>query len=79
MNSLSSDALLLDLRGVSCPLNFIRIKLKLENILSGSILEVWLDPGEPMEQVPESLTMEGCQIESISDHHEFFSIKIRCS
>ena len=78
MKSLSSDKFLLDLRGVSCPVNFIRIKLKLENILSGSTLEVWLDPGEPMEQVPDSLIMEGYKIESISDHHEFFSIKILC-
>ena len=76
MNSLNSNELLLDLRGVSCLVNFIRIKLRLESIPSSSILEVWLDAGEPMEQVPESLAMEGYKIESMEDCHGFFSIKI---
>jgi TusA-related sulfurtransferase len=43
----------------------------------GSLLEVWLDPGEPIEQVPDSLTMEGYQIESIEDRSGFFAVKIR--
>ncbi|CCQ49655.1 hypothetical protein CWATWH8502_363 [Crocosphaera watsonii WH 8502] len=43
----------------------------------GSLLEVWLDPGEPIEQVPDSLTMEGYHIESIDDRQEFFSLKVR--
>lgn len=49
----------LDLRGTPCPLNFVRTKLRLEKMPPGSLLEVWLDPGEPMEQVPDSLRMEG--------------------
>ncbi|MBW4537736.1 MAG: sulfurtransferase TusA family protein [Myxacorys chilensis ATA2-1-KO14] len=68
----------MDLRGTPCPINFVRTKLKLEQMPSGSLLEVWLDPGEPIEQVPDSLTMEGYQIESIDDRKEFFAIKVRC-
>lgn len=68
----------MDLRGTPCPINFVRTKLKLEQMPSGSLLEVWLDPGEPIEQVPDSLAMEGYQIESIDDRKEFFAIKVRC-
>ena len=67
----------LDLRGTPCPLNFVRTKLRLEQMKPGSLLEVWLDPGEPIEQVPDSLTMEGYQIEQIQDCSGYFSVKIR--
>ena len=67
----------LDLRGTPCPLNFVRTKLRLEQMKPGSLLEVWLDPGEPIEQVPDSLTMEGYQIEQIQDCSNYFSVKIR--
>ncbi len=67
----------LDLRGTPCPINFVRTKLRLEQMSPGSRLEVWLDPGEPIEQVPDSLTMEGYQLENIENHQEFFSLLIR--
>ncbi len=41
---------LLDLRGTPCPINFVRTKLTLEQMSAGTELEVWLDPGEPIEQ-----------------------------
>ncbi|MGF1537432.1 MAG: sulfurtransferase TusA family protein [Elainellaceae cyanobacterium] len=68
----------LDLRGTPCPINFIRTKLCLEKMAPGSLLEVWLDGGEPIEQVPSSLTMEGYTIESIDDRTEFFALQVRC-
>ena len=67
----------MDLRGTPCPINFVRTKLRLEQMAPGSLLEVWLDPGEPIEQVPDSLTMEGYKIESIEDRSSFFAVKIR--
>ncbi|MEM9271974.1 MAG: sulfurtransferase TusA family protein [Cyanobacteria bacterium P01_F01_bin.143] len=72
-----SDALL-DLRGTPCPINFVRTKLRLEQMSAGSVLEVWLDPGEPIEQVPDSLTMSGYQLELIEDRQEFFALFVRC-
>lgn len=68
----------LDLRGTPCPINFVRTKLRLEQMSPGSLLEVWLDPGEPIEQVPDSLTMEGYSIEQIEDRTGFFAIRVRC-
>jgi len=68
----------MDLRGTPCPINFVRTKLRLEQMPPGSLLEVWLDPGEPIEQVPDSLKMEGYTIEQIENRSSFFSVKVRC-
>lgn len=51
-----------DLRGVLCPINFVKTKLKLEMMDSGQILEVMLDDGEPMRSVPRSVKEEGHKI-----------------
>lgn len=66
----------LDLRGTPCPINFVRTKLRLEQMSPGSFLEVWLDPGEPIEQVPDSLTMEGYQVEKLDQRQDFFSLLV---
>ncbi|NJK40923.1 MAG: sulfurtransferase TusA family protein [Acaryochloridaceae cyanobacterium SU_2_1] len=68
----------LDLRGTPCPINFVRTKLQLQDMAPGSLLEVWLDPGEPIEQVPDSLKMAGYPIEVMQDRVGFFVIQIRC-
>lgn len=75
-SSLKPDAHL-DLRGTPCPLNFVRTKLKLEQMSPDSLLEVWLDPGEPIEQVPDSLVLSGYTIEKIEERQEFFALLVR--
>lgn len=67
----------LDLRGTPCPINFVRSKLQLERMSSGELLDIWLDSGEPIEQVPNSLTMEGYTVEMIEDKGDFFSLSVR--
>lgn len=67
----------LDLRGTPCPINFVRTKLRLEQMEVGSLLEVWLDPGEPVEQVPDSLIMEGYAIEALEECSDYFALKVR--
>lgn len=49
----------LDLRGVLCPINFVKTKLKLEEMEAGQHLEVFLDEGEPISNVPRSVKDEG--------------------
>ncbi len=49
----------LDLRGIACPLNFIRTKLALERLVPGQILQVDLDRGEPQQQVSQGLESAG--------------------
>lgn len=68
----------LDLRGTPCPLNFVRTKLRLEQLDPGQLLEVWLDAGEPVEQVPDSLQMSGYSIEILEAQEDFFALQVRC-
>lgn len=80
-NPKSPDAKI-DLRGTPCPLNFVRTKLRLEQMAPGAVLEVWLDAGEPIEQVPDSLKMEGYQIletQFVADEPDagFFAMKVQ--
>jgi len=49
----------LDLRGVICPYNFVKTKLKLETMGAGQILAVILDEGEPIRNVPRSVSDDG--------------------
>ncbi|KYC36259.1 SirA-like domain-containing protein [Scytonema hofmannii PCC 7110] len=75
--SLSTPDAQLDLRGTPCPINFVRTKLRLEQMQPGHLLEVWLDPGEPIEQVPDSLTMAGFQVEQIENCNGYYSLLVR--
>ena len=56
------EAPILDLRGVMCPLNYVKTKLKLEMMDHGDRLEVWLDAGEPIKNVPTSLRNDGHKV-----------------
>ena len=58
----SKDAPVYDLRGVACPLNYVKTKLKLEMMDAGEQLEVWLDAGEPIKNVPMSLKNDGHKV-----------------
>ena len=49
----------LDLRGVICPYNFVKTKLKLDTMRPGEVLAVILDDGEPIRNVPQSVENEG--------------------
>jgi sulfite reductase (ferredoxin) len=52
----------LDLRGVTCPMNFVKVKLKLESMETDDLLAVVLDDGEPVQNVPASLRSEGQEV-----------------
>lgn len=66
----------LDLRGVPCPLSFVRAKLRLEKLALGECLEIWLDGGEPVEQVPNSLSIDGHLIKDICPRDDFFCLVV---
>ncbi|MDA0739427.1 MAG: sulfurtransferase TusA family protein [Nitrospirae bacterium] len=58
----SVEVTVLDLRGVMCPLNYVKTKLKLEMMDEGERLEVWLDAGDPIKNVPMSLRNDGHKV-----------------
>jgi sulfite reductase (ferredoxin) len=62
-----SDSAELDLRGVACPMNFVKAKLRLEGMNVGETLAVLLDDGEPGQNVPASFRNEGQSIEASAD------------
>ncbi|MFA6186627.1 MAG: sulfurtransferase TusA family protein [Phycisphaerae bacterium] len=65
-----------DLRGVACPLNFVKAKLELEKIQTGQILEIMLDGGEPVRNVPDSFAEQGQEIVEIKNLGNHFSLKV---
>lgn len=56
-----------DLRGVSCPLNYVKTRVALEKVRPGEWLEVWLDHGEPEENVPRSCEEDGFPVRVVED------------
>lgn len=52
----------LDLRGVPCPMNWVRAKLALEELAPGQPLRLLLDRGEPLESVPASAREAGHEV-----------------
>jgi sulfite reductase (ferredoxin) len=71
-----------DLRGVACPMNYVKTKLKLEMMDAGERLEVWLDAGEPIKNVPMSLKNDGHlllvqePLEAAADHYRILVEKV---
>jgi len=49
----------IDLRGVSCPTNFVKVKLALDELENGDQATILLDDGEAVKNVPRSLKAEG--------------------
>ena len=66
----------LDLRGVECPLNFVKAKLCLEKMKSGSILELLIDHGEAIETIPNGLSDEGHQVKTIDKISNYYKILV---
>lgn len=69
----------IDLRGVLCPINFVKTKLKLETMDGGQVLEITLDDGEPMRNVPKSIKEEGHQIIKVEKLDEGYKLFIKKS
>jgi len=78
----ASSAPVYDLRGVACPMNYVKTKLKLEMMDAGERLEVWLDAGEPIKNVPLSLKNDGHMLllqeplEPAADHYRILVEKV---
>lgn len=66
----------LDLRGVVCPINFVKTKLKLEEMDTGQVLEVIIDAGEPIANVPRSIKEEGHKIIKVDKVEDYFRLLI---
>lgn len=59
--TIKSDATI-DLHGVGCPMNLVKVKVALAPMDRGQILEVILDDGPPVNNVPGSAQREGHEV-----------------
>ena len=66
----------IDLRGVSCPLNYVKARLKLEEMETGQVLEISLDDGEPILNVPRSVKEDGHKIIEIDQIENYFRVLV---
>jgi TusA-related sulfurtransferase len=65
-----------DLRGVTCPTNFVKAKLALEDYETGETVEFLLDDGEPVKNVPTSLQSEGHKLVSLKETDGYYVLTI---
>lgn len=67
----------LDLKGVACPFNYVRAKLELEEMELGQLLELWIDEGEPIRNVPQSLADDGQTILETEQQDTVYRLLVR--
>ena len=60
----------LDITPDVCPLTFVKTKLAIEKMSVGETLEVRLNDGEPLKNVPRSVEEHGHQILSLEREEE---------
>ncbi|UPU34171.1 sulfurtransferase TusA family protein [Geomonas paludis] len=66
----------LDLRGVTCPTNFVMAKLELEDIEVGTTVEFLIDDGEPVKNVPRSLKDEGHKLLGLQERDGYYVLTL---
>ncbi|MDO8662937.1 MAG: sulfurtransferase TusA family protein [Candidatus Omnitrophota bacterium] len=71
-----APAVVKDFRGVACPLNFVKTKVELAKLKPGDLLEIWLDDGAPIENVPGSVQAEGHKILAQKKTGDYWSVII---
>ena len=51
-----------DFRGIKCPVNFAKTKMVLADMQSGDILELYIDDGSAIKNLPGSVEKEGHKV-----------------
>lgn len=73
----SKWSFVLDLKGTPCPINYVKAKLYLENLKIGDIVSIYLDEGEPINNVPKSLKNDGQEIIKIEKKDNFYEVIVK--
>lgn len=60
----------IDITDVVCPVTFVKTKVALEELEEGQILQVHLNDGEPVMNVPRSVKDEGHRILKLNDNED---------
>ncbi len=57
-----------DITDVVCPVTFVKTKVALDELDDGQILQVHINDGEPVQNVPRSVKDEGHKILKLEDN-----------
>ena len=57
----------LDLRGVRCPLNWARARVRLEQIDRDTVLELLVDDPRGARDIPRAAEAEGCDVLAVTE------------
>jgi tRNA 2-thiouridine synthesizing protein A len=60
----------LDLRGVRCPLNWARAKVRIEDLARGAEIEILLDDPKGVRDIPRAAEAEGYAVLDVVRHDE---------
>ena len=71
------EAVKKDFRGVACPMNFVKTKMALATMQSGQLLEILLDDGQPIQNVPGSVRQEGHEVLSTEKTDNYWKVLIK--
>jgi TusA-related sulfurtransferase len=66
----------LDLRGVKCPNNAARSRLVMSGLPDGFSLDIYLDEGSPIENVPGALVADGHIVKKRQKNGDFWVISV---
>lgn len=66
----------IDLRGVKCPLNWARAKVRLENMAQGTRLALLVDDPQAIHDIPRAAEAHGHAIIDIVRHQAAWQIEI---
>ncbi|MEZ0536336.1 sulfurtransferase TusA family protein [Caldicellulosiruptoraceae bacterium PP1] len=69
MNHIKADYFV-DITDVVCPITYVKVKATIEEIDEGKILEVRLNEGEALLNVPRSLKEDGHKILSVENNND---------
>ncbi len=67
---------IIDLKGVKCPMNFVKAKIELTKIKSNETIGFKLDDGEPIKNVPQSIRSEGHKIVKIDNSFSGYNLLV---
>ena len=57
----------IDVTREHCPMTFVRVKLELNKLAKGDVLNVKVTPGEPLDHLPASATEQGFKVLSVKE------------
>jgi TusA-related sulfurtransferase len=60
----------IDITKVVCPITFVKVKVALESLTDGQILEVKLNDGEALQNVPHSVKDEGHKVIEVNQNSD---------